>query len=246
MDSGIYLNLFTVSFDDTPVDMMIASCSGLPSLRELRATLQNRSLQADIYQIKGQVYGYGANQSLLVEWGFAPTSICIGDIPQFAARLILEGFVTNLVQAGYTLKWNKHGASVYQLGIPLLPLNVGVNLYRGFDLQSIYLNNPETNELFYAIVIDAVFTYRDKHDQALRPDAVVARFGNNVLNTLLTKQGDLTKSGQINLEVARRRLLDQTLPFVRQRGTFMLPGGIVAQLAQEPLRVTLVGNEEGV
>jgi hypothetical protein len=202
MDPGIYLNLFKVTFEDTLVDLMVAPRGSLPTLRELRATLQTRSLQADVYQAENQVYGYGADQSALEEWGFAPTSVQIGSTPPLAARLVLEGFVASLVQAGYTLRWNKHGAAVYQLGIPLLQLDVGVALYRGFELQSMYLNDPETNELFFAFVIDAVFTYRDQQGQALRPDAVIKRFGNKTLDALLIKQGDLAAPAPLEPDTA--------------------------------------------
>ncbi len=246
MDTGIYLNLFKVDFKDTPVDLMVAPRGDLPTLRELRATFQERSLQANVYQVESRVYGYGADQNALEEWGFVPTSMQIGNTPQLTAHLVLEGFVSSLIQAGYTSKWNKHGAAIYQLNTPLLSLDVGVMLYRGFELQSMYLNDPETDELFYAVVIDAVFTYRDKQGQALRPDIVAAQFESKVLETLLIKQGDLAAPGKINLEVARQRLLNQTLPFVQQRGTFTLPCGIAAQLNHEPIRVTLISDEEGV
>lgn len=72
MDLGIYLNLFKVNFEDTPVDLMVAPRGNLPALRELRTTLQSRSFQADVYQVGNQVYGYGANQSMLEESRTAP------------------------------------------------------------------------------------------------------------------------------------------------------------------------------
>lgn len=245
MDLGIYLNLFKVNFSDTLVDLMVMPRGSLSSLSELRSTLQSQSLRANVYQTKDHVYGYGADQCTLNRWGFAPRSIQLGCVPPLAARLILEGFVTSLEQVGYSLSWSKHGAAVYQLRTPLLQFDVGVTLYRGFELQSLYLNDPESNELFYVMVIDAVFTYRDQQGQVLRPDAVVSQFGSKVLDTLLIKQGDLAVPGKINLEVARRRLITQTLPFVKQRDTFLLPCGIAAQLEHQPVRVTLIGDEEG-
>jgi len=244
MDPGIYLNLFKVSFEDTPVELMSAGRNAWPSLKELRKQLRERAIDADVYAVDDTVYGYGQQQAALTEFGFAPKRHQIGTTPSLAARLILEGFVTSLTAVGYTLEWSKQGATVYQRNPPLLKLDSGLTLYRGFDIQSLYLNDPELEELFYAVVIDAAFTYRDADDKPLRPDAVKARFGEEAFNQLLVKQGDLTPQGKINLEVSRQNFTKLILPFVAQRGRFTLPCGIPATTSLEPIRIVLASDEE--
>lgn len=244
MDPGIYLNLFKVTFEDTPVELMSAGRNAWPKLKELRGQLREQAIDAEVYAVDSTVYGYGPQRAALAELGFTPVSLQIGTTPSLVSRLILEGFVAGLTAVGYTLEWSKQGATVYQRNPPLLKLDSGLTLYRGFDIQSLYLNDPELEELFYAVVIDAAFTYRDADDKPLRPDAVKARFGEEAFNQLLVKQGDLTPQGKINLEVSRQHFTKLILPFVAQRGRFTLPCDIPATTSLEPLRVVLAGDEE--
>jgi hypothetical protein len=244
MDPGIYLNLFRVEFIDSPTNLMVVSRSAFPKLKEFREMLRENSIAAEVFAVDDQVYGYGSQQDALVEFGFSTKSIQISAIPQLASRLVLDGFVAELQKAGYLLEWSKQGATVYQRNPPLLKLDTGLTIYRGFDIQSLYLNDPELDELFFAVVIDAAFTYRDADDQPLRPDVVKARFGEEAFNQLLVKQGDLTPQNKINLEVSRQHFTKLILPFVAQRGRFTLPCGIPATTSLEPIRVVLAGDEE--
>lgn len=246
MDPGLYLNLFKVNFDDRPVDLMVVARSQYPQLRELRGQLRERAIEADVYAVGEQIFGYGPQQELLADFGFSSTTLHIGGVPQLATRLILEGFVTRLVSAGYTREWRRQGARVYQFSTPLLELESGVKLYRGFDLQCIYLNDPEMSTLLYVMIIDATFTYRGPNGSPLSTAEVKRRFGKHTLERLQIKQGDLAPQGKINLEVSRQRLLEQTLPFVRQHGTFILACGLSASLMHEPVRLVLSAEEESL
>lgn len=246
MDPGIYLNLFKVEFVDTPVNLMVAPRSDFPKLKGFREALRERTIAAEVFAVDDQVYGYGSQQDMLVEFGFSAEAVQIGALPQLASRLVLDGFAAELQKAGYLLEWSKQGATVFQVTPPLLKLESGLTLYRGFDIQSLYLNDPELDELFFAVVIDAAFTYRDSNGEALRPDAVKARYGEEALNQLLVKQGDLTPQGKINLEISHQRFHKLILPFVAQRGKFMLPCGIQAEIAREPIRVVLASDEEDI
>jgi hypothetical protein len=243
MDVGIYLNMFEVEFDDSPVTVMATSRNKFPDLRDLRDTLKKRSLDAQVYSVESQIYGYGLQQNELEAFGFSPVQVQIKSIPKLATRLILEGFVTSLAEAEYSCQWNKRGPKVYQFHTPLLT-HKEVKLYRGFELQSLYIYNPEIDDLSFVLVIDALFTYRGPQHEPLRPDEVIQRFGKETFDALLIRQGELAPQGKINLEVSRQRLLQQTLPFVEKRGTFVLPVHITARLSQEPVRVVLAGDEE--
>src|SRR5713101_2166665 len=106
-------------------------------------------------------------------------------------HLGLEGYADSLTQAGYTIRWSFGRATAYQFGKALLETSGGVKLFRGFELQSLYLLNPEANSLVYGMVIDATFTYRDRDDRPISPREVVARFGHDTLRLLRTRQGDL-------------------------------------------------------
>lgn len=246
IDPGIYLNLFKVEFVDSPTNLMVASRSAFPKLKDFREMLRARTIAAEVFAVDDRVYGYGSQQDALVNFGFSAESIQISTIPQLASRLVLDGFVAELQKVGYLLEWSKQGATVFQLTSPLLKLKSGLILYRGFDIQSLYLNDPELEELFFAVVIDAAFTYRDPDGKALRPDVVKAQYGEEALNQLLVKQGDLTPQGKINLEVSHQRLHKLILPFVAQRGKFVLPCGIQAEISREPIRVVLASDEEDV
>ena len=185
-----------------------------------------------------------AEESLDAEFGFELKSIRVSLTPPLVSRLILEGYVDSLTQAGYTSRWSFGRVVVYQFGTALLETPQGVKLFRGFELQSLYLLNPETNTLVYGMIIDATFTYRDRDNQPISPREVVTRFGHDALRLLRTRQGDLAPRGGINLEISRQRLVELVLPFVNARHNFVLPCGIPAELNQVPVRIVLAGEEQ--
>jgi hypothetical protein len=244
MDVGLYANLFEVNFEDHDVDFMHTDRSPYPKLRDLRQQLAERKIEARVFATGGEVYGYGSEQNQLVEFGFRLKSVRIGQIPPLASRLVLEGYANSLTQASYTIRWSFGRATAYQFGKALLETPSGVKLFRGFELQSLYLLNPETNALVYGIVVNAVFTCRDRDDQSLSTREVVARFGHDTLRLLRTRQGDLAPRGGINLEISRQRLVELVLPFVNARCSFVLPCGIPAELNRVPVRIILAGEEQ--
>ncbi len=244
MDTGVYLNVFRVNFENQPIELMVVDRNRLPQLRELRTKLKEQGAEAHVYAVGDMVYGYGKNQQQLSCFGFRPTDVEIGSVPQLASRLILEGYVESLVLAGYTSRWSKRGSTVYQFGKPLLELAVGIKLYRGFHLQTLYLWNPEASELIYTLIIDATFTYRNSNGEPMSTSKIVRQFGSEALNQLLIRQGDLAPNGRINLEVSRQRLVDQTLPFVKARQKFNLACGINGSLELDPLRVVLTEEDK--
>jgi hypothetical protein len=244
LDAGSYVNLFEVEFEDRETDLMRTSRRQFPDLRDFRKQLADRNLAVRVYAVDEWVYGYGVDQDQLAESGFESKTIRIREIPQLTSRMILEGYVECLKQAEYTHFWDFGRASVYQFKTPILTTPKGVKLFRGFELQSLYLLDPETENLVYGMVINAVFKYRDQNDKPLSTHEVATRFGSDTLRQLRIKQGDLAPFGGINLEVSRQRLMELTLPFVKARHDFDLPCGIPAELRQQPVRIVLSGQEQ--
>jgi hypothetical protein len=244
LDAGLYVNLFEVEFEDRDADLMRAKRSQFPSLRDFRKQLADRNLAVRVYAVDEWVYGYGADRDQLTESGFECKTIRIREIPQLTSRLILEGYVESLKQAEYTYYWSFGRVFAYQFKTPILTTSTGVKLFRGFELQSLYLLDPETENLVYGVVINAVFKYRDQNDKPLNTHEVATRFGSDTLRQLRIKQGDLAPFGGINLEVSRQRLMELTLPFVKARHGFELPCGIPAKLTQQPVRIVLAGQEQ--
>lgn len=241
MDAGLYVNLFEVKFDDCDVKLMRVSRSQYPDLRNLRQRLDDANLDVRVFATGDEVYGYGAESGRLIEYGFVPETVRIGQLPPLASRMVLEGYIASLKEAGYTCEYSFGQVTAYQYGKALLETTSGVKLFRGFELQSLYLLDPDSDLLVYGIVINPAFTYHDSNNQPLNTHDIVARFGHDTLQALRTRQGDLAPRGGINLEVSRQRLVELILPFVATRHTFTLPCGISAELSQEPIRIVLAG-----
>jgi hypothetical protein len=242
MDIGILINLFPVTFDDCEATLMRADRCRFPTIRDLRQTLQATGLDAHIFAVAGHIYGYGGEQAALTSYGFEPATVRVREMPQLASHLILDGYVASLVDAGYSCRWRFGRATVYQFGTPLLRTSSGVALIRGFEVQSMYLHDPEEEQLVYGLIVDAAFTYRDADDRPISPRDIAARYGAGVLRQLRTRQGDLTPNGGINLEVSRQRLVQYIVPFIAARHAFMLPCGIAATVDRDPVRVVLSGG----
>lgn len=243
MDTGLYVNLFEVEFEDRETDFMVSKRAQHPKLRELRKQITDSQVKARVYATGDEVYGYGPAQNQLSEFGFTSQSVAVAKTPSLASRLVLDGYVDSLVEAGYICWWKFGRANAYQFGKALLEIQ-GVRLFRGFELQSMYLLNPETETLTYGMIIDAVFTYRDSNNKPLNTAEVTSKYGHDTLQQLRIKQGDFAPRGGINLEISRQRFAEMILPFVAARHEFVLPCGIPAQINQEPVRVILSGEEQ--
>lgn len=243
MDTGLYVNLFEVAFEDREADFMLSGRDKHPNLRELRKQVADRQIEARVYATGDEVYGYGPARDQLSDFGFAHERVSIAKTPSLASRLVLEGYVDSLNEAGYTCWWSFGRANAYQFGKALLEVR-GIRLFRGFEIQSMYLLNPETEALNFGMIIDAVFTYRDADNKPLNTAEVTSKYGPDALQQLRIKQGDFAPRGGINLEVSRQRLAEMILPFIAARHEFVLPCGIPAQLNPEPVRVVLSVEEQ--
>lgn len=241
LDPGIYVNLFEVILLEEQGDVMVAERNRFQDMRALRDNL--KELDVSVYAWGDTVFGYGAQVDVLSNFGFISQTIALCDHPRLTERMILDGYVHSLEEASYTCQWSKGTARVYQFERPLFETRTGVRMFRGFELRGQFLWDAEHERIVFGIIIDAIFAYRDRDNRSLNAADVVARFGSGTLKQLRQKQGELSPRGDINLEVSRQRLLQQTLPFVDARYLFVLPCGVRAELSLIPTRVVLVDGE---
>lgn len=243
MDAGLYSNLFEVYLEEQDAQLMQIERNRFPDLRGLRHEILQRGIDAQVYATGEDIYGYSGQQEQLAGFGFTTKTLKIHEIPPFASHLILEGYINSLREAEYTCQRDFGRVSVFQFKSPLLKTSVGVKLFRGFELESFFILNPETEDLTYVMVVNPAFTYLDPNDQPINPKNIVTKFGNETLRAIRVRQGDLAPRGGINLEVSRQRLVEIIMPFVAARHKFVLPCGIPAELGTEPIRIILSGPE---
>lgn len=242
---GLYINFFNANLKAIEAQLALADRSKWSSLRKLRETLTNEEVEVAVYAADDKVYGYGAELKYLKQLGFKIEPIALTQVPKLTTNLILDGYLDSLRQADnpYTCYRRKYGRAVaYQFNKSLYEIS-GIHLHRGFELQSMYFSNPDSGELAYGIIIDATFAYRDDNGQSLSSTEVVKKGGSKALVQLRIKQGDLTPSQKINLDVSQQRLMKLILPFVAKRHKFTLPCGIEAELDIKPVRITLAVTE---
>lgn len=248
MDVGVYSNLFQVHWDDQVIEIMRIGRSKFPDLRELRKQLHDQVVDAQVYALDENIYGYGQQQFDLMKYGFTKEDQSL-DLPELASRLILEGFIDSLTSAGYSCYFKFRRAIAFQLNTPLLSLPNGVVLFRGVEICSQFLFDQENEEISYFIIIDPSFKYSDQSNHSISTHEIVSKYGSATLKQLRTKQGDFTPTGGINLEVSRQRLADYIIPFINTRHEFTLPCwtiidgtpsfGISAHIDLNPARVIL-------
>jgi len=247
MDAGLYVNLFEVSFPDTPVELMRVERSKYPDLRSLRRELAAKQMAVRVYSSRDVVYGYGERQAeALADYGFIKVTVPLKEMPEVTSRMILEGLVERLMVDGYQSQERKGRTTVFDFGTPVFVTKEGARLFRGYDLRSLFLRDPADESLFFGIIVDVVYAYTDSQGARLSTHDVVIRFGNEALQALRQKQGDILPNRRINPEVSRQRLTEHILPFVQRYRSFTLPCGIEAALSAEPVRVIPTGEERGI
>jgi hypothetical protein len=247
MDAGFYVNLFEVSFPDTPIEFMRVERSKYPDLRSLRGELADKYKAVRVYSSHDVVYGYGGRQAdTLVNYGFVKVTVLLKEIPEVTGRMILEGLVECLEMDGYQSQEQKGRAAVFDFRTAVLVTSGGARLCRGYDLRSLFLKDPASESLFFGTIVDVAYAYTDSQGARLNTHEIVARFGSEALQAMRQKQGDILPNRRINLEVSRQRLTEHILPFVQKYRSFTMPCGIEATLSAEPVRVILTGEERGI
>lgn len=240
LESGIYLNLFPVEVSDNPVRVMVVDRSHYPDLRSLRDDLKRSNGKVWIYADIDRIYGYGDHCTTLKNKSFEEIKISFYEAPRFTGRMILEGFVEKIRQNNYETIERKGRCEVFNWNEFSSTRDGNVKVFCGFDLRSIFLLDLHENKLVFGLVVDVTYAFRDQSNQSLNTYLIRQKFGSQTFSEIRQIQGDLIPTG-INTEVARQRLLDQILPFIRRFPEFNLPCGLKAILSAEPVRVVLGG-----
>lgn len=241
LDVGLYLNLFPVEVPTYPIRFLEADRSRYSDLRPLRDELSQLGKMVWVYAEDDKVYGYGKDCDWLRSKGFCETDVTLPDRPRLTARMILEGFIGHLKEERYTPVERKGRCEVFSWTKYQSTSDGNVRLYRGFDLRSLFLRNRETGELIFGLIIDVTHAFRDQANESLNAHDIRERFGSKTFSEVRQMQGELLPTGRINTEVARQRLVDHILPFVRCFPNFQLPCDITVSLHHEPTRIILGG-----
>ncbi|MCL4458416.1 MAG: hypothetical protein M1136_01295 [Chloroflexi bacterium] len=242
LDVGLYLNLFRVQVPTDPMLFLGADRGLYPDLRPLRNGLAQCGKRVWVYAEGDEVYGYGEDCDLLRSKGFSETNVTLPDRPRLTSRMILEGFIDRVKQERYTPLERKGRCEVFNWTEYQSTSDGNVRLYRGFDLRSLFLKNRETDELAFGLIVDVTYTLQDQSNKPLNAHDIRERFGSKTFSEVRQIQGDLLPTGRINTEVARQRLLDHILPFVRRFPDFRLHCDITVSLHHEPTRIILGGE----
>lgn len=236
LDPGIYINIFRVQLPDTIVEIVTASASTQPALRDLRTQIQNSSRNIRVYLHDDIIFGYGPDWGALVDKGFERQQIRLYDYPKWCARMIVEGLVDRLKPQGYRERSGIGRIKTYE-SEPFGKAAQGrLRLFRGYDLRAIYWRRNE--QLLFGLVVDICWEIQDLSGKRLSTPEI-AQY--NAVSEIAQLQGEFLPGNRTNPEVSRLRLQNQILPFVQQNNKFSLPCGsnVEALLSAIPLRVIL-------
>lgn len=236
LDPGLYTNVFEVRVPNDPVTVIVAPSAKYPDLRPLREEISRASWNCRVYRVGDRVFGYGEQRELLASKSFRPEMIRLQDEPALCGRLIQEGLADYLKNQGYR-EWSGKGRVTLYEPKPYREL-VGPRLrvYRGYDLRTLWRRQDE--DIVFGLVVDVCWEIQDSGGQRLSPSGI-AQY--NAMRQVAQIQEELLPTGQINTEVARLRLQNHILPFVRAHGSFSLPCGGDAKIGDTPMRVVLGG-----
>ena len=238
LEPGIYLNLFPVNISEGTVSLMVIERKKYPNLRELRNELKNT---IKVYADEDKVYGYGVDAIMLKDKGFKKIEISLYEVPRFAGRMILEGFMERIKQDNYEILERKGRCKIFNWNEYQITNDKMVKVFNGFDIRSTFILDPQENKLVFGIIVDVVYAFKDSSDKPLSTYLISKNFGSQTFSEVRRIQGELIPTG-INTEIARQRLLEHILPFIENYLEFNLPCGLKATLSAAPMRVILGGN----
>jgi hypothetical protein len=242
LDVGYYTNIFPVEFSTNSASLMITERSKYPDLRSLRDEVEGSKQQVSVYSEGKVIFGYGDDMAWLQCKGFAPEEVNLYETPRLTGRMVLEGFIAEVVKYGGTPLFGKGRCRIFNWDKYRPTSKDEVRVHSGFDVRSIFLRNPDTGDLFYSLIIDIAYALRDPEGQPLNSHQISIRYGSNTFREVRQLQGDIIPTG-INSEVSRQRFLSQIIPSVRKYCEFELPCGVAAEITAEPCRV-IVGDRE--
>jgi len=244
-DIGYYSNIFPVELNNTTLEILIADRKNFQDLRSIRDEIEKGKKDVFVYAHEDKVYGYGKDLHWLTSKGFTHTKINLYDVPHLTGRMILEGFINNLNDNGYTPIMGKGRCRLFKWNSFKVTSDGKVRVHRGLDIRSIFLLDRRSEELVFGIVVDIIYSLRDVNNNRLNSHEVVSKYGRKTFREIRQIQGDLIPTG-INKEISRQRFVEEILPFVEDFTTFHLSCGIEAKMKKEPLRVILGGESEPI
>jgi len=117
-----------------------------------------------------------------------------------------------------------------------------VNVFKGYDLRTIFIRDPTERALKFGLVVDVTYTLKDVNGNSLDYRSIISRFGSYTLKEIRQIQKDLIPTG-INMEVSRQRLVEDIIPFVEQLDEIELPCKLKAKILSTPCRIILGGGK---
>ncbi len=240
-EPGVYVNIFPVTIPEEPVGFLVAKRGSFPDLRPLRKRIQDEGWNTLLYGHGNKVYGYGVDMDCLASEGFEEEIVYLANLPELTAHLIAEGILDLLRKEGYETRIGKVRSKVFHPSRSTPAANGRINVYQGYDLKSTFWRDPFSGKLAFGLVVDATWSIRDGSGQLLNMHQVAQL---NAVTQVAQIQGEfLPRSSRINTEVARQRLQEQILPFIKGHPKFELPCMVTAQLSPQPIRIIIGGNE---
>ena len=240
MDTGIFANVFLVTFENESLNLVEQERSIYPSLKGLKSKFPN------VYSDGDKVYGYGTDLSELKKIGFRETRRKISEIPKTTCRLILEGFCNKLRLHGYDVEWRGFITQAFDTKNPIATSIQEVKLLKGCEFRTVYLRDPLEDKLVFGLILDMKFKLICEGNPASYFE--VRRFvsqkysemdSKDVIREIRVKTGDLTPSGSRNSEASKFRY-EGIMEIVKRVGKeLVLPDGSRAMLAREPVRVVI-------
>lgn len=243
LEPGVYTNVFLVIIPEGTARLVVALRSNYQDLRPLRKHIQDKGWNAQVYAPSNsdKVYGFGQDMDLLAGEGFQEENVNLSDTPQLTTRLITEGMVNLLRASGYEARFGKGRTSVFPTNEFKPAANGKIRVYQGYDLRSTFWWDQSLGRLAFGLVVDVTWSIRDQEGRPLNM-AQVAEL--KAATQIAQIQGEYLPGGaRINTEVARQRLQEQILPFVREHSKFELPCRVTAELSPQPVRVIIGGHE---
>jgi|YNPMSStandDraft_2_1061718.scaffolds.fasta_scaffold06021_2 hypothetical protein len=240
LEPGLYTNVFEVVIPAKPVDVMVASTSHYPDLRPLREEIERNSWRCRVYRVRDQVFGYGGERNVLANKLFRATQLSVQNEPALCTRLILEGLSDQLRNKGYR-EWSRKARLTLYEPEPYRDAAGGrLQVYRGYDLRSIWWK--QERQVRFGIVVDVRWEIQDKEGKRLSTPEIAgykAVTGYKAVIEIGQIQDEFLTNEKINTEVARLRLQNHILPWVRDHSRFSLPCGGEATISTMPVRVIM-------
>lgn len=236
LDTGIYTNIFPVQIPDATVEVMTAKASDYPDLKGLRKEIHASSCALRVYRLEDIILGYGSDLDWLADKRFERRWLRLYDHPKWCARMITEGLTDLLRSKGYREWLGKGRTKLYEPQSFRKAAQGHLNVFRGYDLRSIYRRREE--QVLFGLIVDICWEIQDTNGKRLSTPEI-AQY--KAMSEITQIQEEYLSDNRVNPEVSRMRLQNHILPFVQQNNKFFLPCGekIEATLSEIPLRVIL-------